>query len=101
VLTAIYEQDFLPCSYGFRPGLNAHDALDAIGRHDMPRSDSVCSGSRHQRIFYAIVRDQLMAFVERRIGDSSVLRLIRKWIHIGVIEDGRLLVTETGPDKGR
>jgi group II intron reverse transcriptase/maturase len=51
--------------------------------------------------FDAIVRDQLMAFVERRMGDSSILRLIRKWIHVGVIEDGRLLVTETGTGQGQ
>jgi group II intron reverse transcriptase/maturase len=54
-----------------------------------------------QGYFDAIVRDQLMAFVERRIGDSSILRLIRKWIHVGVIEDGRLLVTETGTGQGQ
>jgi group II intron reverse transcriptase/maturase len=54
-----------------------------------------------QSYFDAIVRSQLMAFVERRIGDSSILRLIRKWIHVGVIEDGRLLVTETGTGQGQ
>src|SRR6266540_605084 len=42
-----------------------------------------------------------MAFVERRIGDSSILRLIRKWIHVGAIEDGRLLVTQTGTGQGK
>jgi group II intron reverse transcriptase/maturase len=101
VLNAIYEQDFLPCSYGFRPGLSPHDALDAIGR-------TVCRGPMAyvleadiQGYFDAIVRSQLMAFVERRIGDSSLLRLIRKWIHVGVIEDGRLRVTETGTGQGQ
>ena len=101
VLNAIYEQDFLPCSYGFRPGLSPHDALDAIGR-------TICRGpiayvleADIKGYFDAIVRDQLMAFVERRIGDSSILRLIRKWIHVGVIEDGRLLVTETGTGQGQ
>src|SRR6266487_2085799 len=101
VLNAIYEQDFLPCSYGFRPGLSPHDALGAIGR-------TICRGpiayvleADIQSYFDAIVRDQLMAFVERRIGDGSILRLIRKWIHIGVIEDGRLLVTETGTGQGQ
>jgi RNA-directed DNA polymerase len=101
VLNAIYEQDFLPCSYGFRPGLSPHDALDAIGR-------TICRGpiayvleADIQSYFDAIVRDQLMAFVERRIGDGSILRLIRKWIHVGVIEDGRLLVTETGTGQGQ
>jgi RNA-directed DNA polymerase len=101
VLNAIYEQDFLPCSYGFRPGLSPHDALDAIGR-------TICRGpiayvleADIKGYFDAIVRSQLMAFVERRIGDSSILRLIRKWIHVGAIEDGRLLVTETGTGQGQ
>ena len=49
----------------------------------------------------AIVRSQLMAFIERRIGDGSILRLMRKWIHVGVVEDGRLLVTETGTGQGQ
>jgi len=101
VLNAIYEQDFLPCSYGFRPGLSPHDALDAIGR-------TICRGpiayvleADIQGYFDAIVRSQLMAFVERRIGDRSILRLIRKWLHVGVVEDGRLLVTETGTGQGQ
>jgi group II intron reverse transcriptase/maturase len=101
VLNAVYEQDFLPCSYGFRPGRGPHDALDAIGR-------TICRGpiayvleADIKGYFDAIVRDQLMAFVERRIGDTSILRLIRKWIHIGVIEDGRLLVAETGTGQGQ
>jgi group II intron reverse transcriptase/maturase len=101
VLTAIYEQDFLPCSYGFRPGRSPHDALDAIRR-------TICGGpiayvleADIQSYFDAIVRSELMAFVERRIGDSSILRLTRKWIHVGVIENGRLLVTETGTGQGQ
>jgi RNA-directed DNA polymerase len=87
--------------YGFRPGLSPHDALDAIGR-------TICRGpiayvleADIQSYFDATVRDQLMAFVERRIGDGSILRLIQKWIHVGVIEDGRLLVTETGTGQGQ
>jgi group II intron reverse transcriptase/maturase len=101
VLNAIYEQDFLPCSYGFRPGRSPHDALDAIGR-------TICHGPMAyvleadiQGYFDHIVRSQLMAFIERRIGDGSLLRLIQKWIHVGVIEDGRLLVTETGTGQGQ
>jgi group II intron reverse transcriptase/maturase len=75
--------------------------MDAIGR-------TICRGpiayvleADIQSYFDAIVRDQLMGFVERRIGDSSILRLIRKWIHVGAIEDGRLLVTETGTGQGQ
>lgn len=101
VLSAIYEQDFFPCSYGFRPGRSPHDALDAVRR-------TICFGpiayvleADIQGYFDAIVRSELMAFVERRIGDGSILRLIQKWIHVGVIEDGRLLVTETGTGQGQ
>ena len=101
VLNAIYEQDFLPCSYGFRPGLSPHDALDAIGRTMCRGPMAYVLEADIQGYFDAIVRDQLMAFVERRIGDSSILRLIRKWIHVGVIENGRLLVTETGTGQGQ
>jgi len=101
VLNAIYEQDFLPCSYGFRPGRSPHDALDAIHRTMQDGSMAYVLEADIRSYFDAIVRDQLMAFVERRIGDGSILRLIRKWIHIGVIEDGRLLVTETGTGQGQ
>ena len=101
VLNAIYEQDFLPCSYGFRPGRSPHDALDAMGR-------TICRGPMAyvleadiQSYFDAIVRSQLMAFVERRIGDRNILRLIQKWIHVGVIETARSWSPRPGPDKGK
>ena len=101
VLNAIYEQDFLPCSYGFRPGRSPHDALDAIGRTMCRGPMAYVLEADIQGYFDHIVRSQLMAFVERRIGDGSLLRLIQKWIHVGVIEDGRLLVTETGTGQGQ
>jgi RNA-directed DNA polymerase len=101
VFNAIYEQDFLPCSYGFRPGLSPHDALGAIGRTICRNPMAYVLEADIQGYFDAIVRSQLMAFVERRIGDSSILRLIRKWIHVGVIEDGRLRVTQTGTGQGQ
>jgi group II intron reverse transcriptase/maturase len=101
VLNAIYEQDFLPCSYGFRPGRSPHDALDAIGRTICREPMAYVLEADIQGYFDHIVRSQLMAFIERRIGDGSLLRLIQKWIHVGVIEDGRLLVTETGTGQGQ
>jgi RNA-directed DNA polymerase len=101
VLNAIYEQDFLPCSYGFRPGVSAHDALDAVDRTIGRGPIAYVLEADIQSYFDAIVRDQLMAFVERRIGDRSILRLIRKWIHVGVLEGGRLLVTQTGTGQGQ
>ena len=101
VLSAIYEQDFLSCSYGFRPGLSPHDALDAIRRTICYGATAYVLEADIQSYFDRIVRSELMAFVERRIGDSRILQLIRKWIHVGIIEDGRLLVTETGTGQGQ
>ena len=101
VLSAIYEQDFFACSYGFRPGLSPHDALDAIRRTICYGATAYVLEADIQSYFDRMVRSELMAFVERRIGDSRILQLIRKWIHVGIIEDGRLLVTETGTGQGQ
>ena len=86
---------------GFRPGRSPHDALDAVGR-------TICRGpiayvleADSCTYFDAIVRSQLMELIERRIGDASILRLIRKWIRVGVLEDGRLLVADTGTGQGQ
>ena len=97
LLNSIYEQDFLDCSYGFQPGRGQHQALDEVGR-------VICCTRRTGWIleiditayFDSIVREQLMEMIEKRVSDGSVLRMIRKWINIGVIEEGRLLMSETG-----
>src|SRR5215472_15460200 len=96
LLTAIYEQDFLNCSYGFRPGRGAQDALDEVDRVMWREPISCVLELDITSYFDSIVREQLMEMIERRISDASILRLIRKWINIGVIDDGRLLVSETG-----
>jgi group II intron reverse transcriptase/maturase len=101
LLNAIYEQDFLECSYGFRPGRSAHDALDEIGRVICRERISYVLEADIRGYFDAIVRSQLMEMIERRIRDGSILRLIRKWIHVGVIDDGRLLISETGTGQGQ
>jgi RNA-directed DNA polymerase len=101
LLTAIYEQDFLNCSYGFRPGRGAQDALDEVGRAICRESTSCVLELDITSYFDSIVREQLMEMIERRISDASILRLIRKWINIGVIDDGRLLVSETGTGQGQ
>src|SRR5246500_1268932 len=100
-LNAIYEQDFLDCSYGFRPGRGAQQALDEVGRAICRESISCVLELDITSYFDSIVREQLMEMIERRIGDASILRLIRKWINIGVIDDGRLLVSETGTGQGQ
>jgi group II intron reverse transcriptase/maturase len=101
LLNAIFEQDFLDCSYGFRPGRSAHDALDEVGR-------VICHGPTEYVLeldissyFDSIVRKQLMEMIEHRISDASILGLIGKWINIGVVDEGRLLTSETGTGQGQ
>lgn len=101
LLSAIYEQDFLECSHGFRPGRSQHDALDAVGRLICRHSVNYILEADIVGYFDAIVRKQLMEMVERRVQDGSILRLIQKWINVGVIDDGRLLITETGTGQGQ
>ena len=101
LLNAIFEQDFLDCSHGFRTGRSAHDALDEVGRvicltpTEYVLELDICS------YFDSIVRKQLMEMIERRVSDASILRLISKWINVGVVDDGRLLMSETGTGQGQ
>jgi RNA-directed DNA polymerase len=101
ILNAIYEQDFLDCSYGFRPGRGQHQALDEVGRVICTRPTGWILELDITAYFDSIVRKQLMELIEKRVRDGSVLRLIRKWIQVGVIEEGRLLVSETGTGQGQ
>ena len=102
LLNAIFEQDFLDCSYGFRPGRSAHDALDELGRAICLRPTEYVLELDICSYFDSIVRKQLMEMVERRVSDASILRLIGKWINIGVVDEGRrLLESETGTGQGQ
>lgn len=101
LLNAIYEQDFLDCSYGFRPGRGAQDALDEVGRVICQRPTAYVLELDITSYFDSIVREQLMELIEKRISDASILRLLRKWINVGVIDEGRLLVSETGTGQGQ
>ncbi len=101
VLNAIYEQDFLGCSYGFRPGRNARQALDEIGRMICQRPTQYVLEADICAYFDTIVRKELMELIEKRVRDGSILRLIGKWINVGVLEDGRLLNTQTGVGQGQ
>src|SRR5246500_2397939 len=101
ILNAIYEQDFLDCSYGFRPGRGQHQALDEVRRVICTRPTGWILELDITAYFDSIVREQLMEMIEKRVRDGSVLRLIRKWIQVGVIEEGRLLVSETGTGQGQ
>src|SRR5437660_4761205 len=101
LLNAIYEQDFLDCSYGFRPGRGQHQALDEVGRIICTRPIGWILEIDIRSYFDSIVRSALVEMIEKRISDGSVLRLIQKWIKVGVIEEGRLLVSETGTGQGQ
>ena len=101
LLNAIYEQDFLECSKGFRPGRGPQDALDEVGRVICRHPISSVIEADIRSYFDAIVRDLLIEMIEKRVSDGQILRLIGKWISVGVIDDGRLLVTETGTGQGQ
>lgn len=101
LLNAIYESDFLACSYGSRPGRSPHQALDEVDRILFREPVSYVLEIDIVSYFDAIVREQLMEMVERRISDTSILRLLRKWINVGVIDEGRLLVNKTGTGQGQ
>jgi group II intron reverse transcriptase/maturase len=101
LMNAIYEQDFLDCSYGFRPGRSQHQALDEVRRVIFTRPTGWILEIDIQSYFDKIVRGILIEMVEKRMSDGSVLRLIQKWIKVGVIEDGKLLVSETGTGQGQ
>ena len=101
LLNAIYEQDFLGCSCGFRPGRGQHQALDEVRRVICTRLTGWVLEIDIRSYFDKIVRATLVEMIEKRVTDGSVLRLIWKWIKVGVIEDGKLLVSETGTGQGQ
>jgi len=101
LMNAIYEQDFLDCSYGFRPGRSQHQALDEVRRVICARPTGWILELDIQSYFDKIVRGILIEMVEQRVSDGSVLRLIQKWIKVGVIEDGKLLMSEAGTGQGQ
>jgi RNA-directed DNA polymerase len=101
LLSAIYEQDFYGCSYGFRPGRGAQEALDEVGRVICTQATDFVLEIDIASYFDSIVRELLMAIIEKRISDASILQLIRKWISVGVIDEGRLLVSDTGTGQGQ
>ena len=100
VLNAIYEEDFLGFSYGFRPGRSQHDALDALVVGISSRKVNYILDADIRSFFDAVSQTWLIRFVEHRIGDRRIVRLIRKWLTAGVLEDGAVTVSETGTGQG-
>ena len=100
VLNAIYENDFLGFSYGFRPGRGAHDALDALWVGIMQKKVHWVLDADIRGFFDTIDHGWLLKFVEHRVADRRVLRLIQKWLRAGVSEDGQWSKTEVGTPQG-
>jgi RNA-directed DNA polymerase len=100
VLGAVYEADFLGFSYGFRPGRSAHDALDALSVAITRGKVSWVLDADIRDYFTSLDHSWLVRFLEHRIADRRVLRLIQKWIRAGVIENGVWSQTEQGTPQG-
>jgi group II intron reverse transcriptase/maturase len=100
VLETIYEQDFLDCSYGFRPGRSAHQALDALWQQVTAMGGCWILEVDIRKFFDTLDRGQLREFLQRRIRDGVLLRLIGKWLNAGVLEEGSLTFSETGTPQG-
>ena len=86
VLEAIYEQDFLDCSYGFRPGRGAHDALRALDAAAARGETQWVLETDIQSFFDSLDRNQLMEMLRQRVADESFLRLVGKCLHVGVLD---------------
>jgi RNA-directed DNA polymerase len=100
VLETIYEQDFLDCSYGFRPGRSAHQALEALWQRTMKMGGGWIVEVDIRKFFDTIDHGHLRAFLKRRVHDGVLLRLIGKWLNAGVLEAGCVTYPEKGSPQG-
>jgi group II intron reverse transcriptase/maturase len=100
VLNAIYETEFAGFSYGARPGRSAHQALAALDRGLMTKPIDWVVDADLRNFFGSLDQEHLVRFVEERIGDQRVLRLIRGWLAAGVLEDGKWTRSERGTEQG-
>ena len=100
VLNAIYEEDFLGFSYGFRPGRGQHDALDALSVAICETPVNWILDADIRSFFDKMDQSWLVRFLEHRVGDERIIRLVRKWLKAGVLEEGQWSVSETGTPQG-
>jgi len=101
ILNQIYEEEFLGFSYGFRPKRSQHDALDAlmVGIRETKRVNWIIDADIRS-FFDTVSQEWLIRFLEHRIGDKRIIRLIQKWLKAGVLEEGTLTVSEAGTAQG-
>ena len=100
LLEPLYEADFLPCSYGFRPARSAHDALNALRTGIMEQGHRWVIDADLERYFDSISHSHLRSFLDLRVKDGVVRRMIDKWLKAGVLEEGTLRRSETGTPQG-
>src|SRR5215212_6834861 len=100
VLNAIYEEDFLGVSYGFRPRRSQHDALDALVVGISSTRVNYILDADIRSFFDAVSQTWLIRFLNHRIGDPRIIRLIQKWLRAGVLEDGVVTISDTGTGQG-
>jgi RNA-directed DNA polymerase len=100
VLSEIYEEDFLGFSYGFRPGRGQHDALDALCVGISGKKVNFILDADIRSFFTEVSQEWVVRFLEHRIGDKRILRLIQKWLRAGVLEDEVVTIEEKGTGQG-
>ena len=100
ILNQIYEEDFLGLSYGFRPGRSQHDALDALWVGIMRKKVNWILDADVRGFFDNLSHEWLVKFIEHRIADRRILRLIQKWLRAGISEEGKWSKTEVGTPQG-
>jgi group II intron reverse transcriptase/maturase len=100
LLGAVYEQDFLDCSYGFRPGRSAHDVLEDLWKTTMSTAGAWLIEIDIRKYFDAIPHGLLIDVLRRRVVDGVLVRLVGKWLNAGVLENGQLARPEEGTPQG-
>jgi group II intron reverse transcriptase/maturase len=100
VLEAVHEQDFLDCSYGFRPGRSAHDALRTLRAGMMEMAGGWVLEADIEAFFDSVNRNQLQQVLRQRVQDGVLLRLVGKWLNAGVMEEGQLHYPDAGTPQG-
>jgi group II intron reverse transcriptase/maturase len=100
VMNAIYEEDFLGFSYGFRPGRGQHDALDALSVAISGTPVNWILDADIRSFFDSVSQEWLLRFLGHRIGDERILRLVRKWLKAGVLDEGEWSVSAEGTPQG-
>jgi RNA-directed DNA polymerase len=100
VLSAIYEEEFLGFSYGFRPGRSQHDALDALIVGIGTKKVNFILDADIRSFFTEVSQEWVVRFLEHRIGDRRIIRLVQKWLRAGILEDGEVTIEERGTGQG-